>query len=182
MKEQLRTTVINITVVFTAFLQEFHNIYRQFFPHGDPTKFANFVFNVFDANKVSCREGEIDHFRCGVSSIITVQAIQRSLFSYFFLFPTFPLFFLLFPFSYSFLLFPILFFFFLFFSSFSYFSLLFPTFPYFSYFFPLFPTFSFFFLFFSSFSYFFLLFLLFPTISYFSFFSLLFWPNPSFPS
>ena len=34
------------------FLQEFHNIYRQFFPHGDPTKFANFVFNVFDANKV----------------------------------------------------------------------------------------------------------------------------------
>ncbi|ELT92050.1 hypothetical protein CAPTEDRAFT_5729 [Capitella teleta] len=30
---------------------EFRTIYQQFFPHGDSTKFSNFVFNVFDANK-----------------------------------------------------------------------------------------------------------------------------------
>ena len=36
----------------TLYLQEFHTIYQQFFPNGDPTKFASFVFNVFDANKV----------------------------------------------------------------------------------------------------------------------------------
>uniref|UniRef100_A0A0N4Z797 Neuronal calcium sensor 1 n=1 Tax=Parastrongyloides trichosuri TaxID=131310 RepID=A0A0N4Z797_PARTI len=31
-------------------IDEFQNIYKQFFPNGDPTKFASFVFNVFDNN------------------------------------------------------------------------------------------------------------------------------------
>lgn len=34
-------------------LQGFIKIYKQFFPQGDPTKFASLVFKVFDENKVS---------------------------------------------------------------------------------------------------------------------------------
>lgn len=30
----------------------FQKIYKQFFPQGDPTDFASFVFKVFDENKV----------------------------------------------------------------------------------------------------------------------------------
>ncbi|KIW44307.1 calcium-binding protein NCS-1 [Exophiala oligosperma] len=45
--------------------EEFQEIYRQFFPFGDPSSFADYVFNAFDSDK----SGSIDFkkFICALS-------------------------------------------------------------------------------------------------------------------
>ncbi|KHJ99516.1 EF hand [Oesophagostomum dentatum] len=49
----LRATVVLRSVFSRELrkLQGFQKIYKQFFPQGDPSDFASFVFKVFDENK-----------------------------------------------------------------------------------------------------------------------------------
>lgn len=49
------------TVIFGLF-QGFQKIYKQFFPQGDPSDFAGYVFKVFDENAVWWRGNFFEDF------------------------------------------------------------------------------------------------------------------------
>lgn len=47
-------TVLSQSVFFVYALQVFCNVYQQWFPCGNASIFAGFMFDAFDTNKVNC--------------------------------------------------------------------------------------------------------------------------------
>ena len=78
-KFKFKISFLNYLVLASS-IQEFQKIYKQFFPFGDPTKFASFVFKVFDDNKVSCvsRVGQYCDFSHNVNVLYVLEFLQTN--------------------------------------------------------------------------------------------------------
>lgn len=60
---------MNFHFSLSHFLQEFCKIYRQFFPFGDPSDFASYMFQMFDTNQ----SGMVDFKEFAVALSTTSQ-------------------------------------------------------------------------------------------------------------
>jgi Ca2+-binding EF-hand superfamily protein len=55
---------------------EFKKIYRQFFPFGDPSQFADYVFNVFDEDKSGTIEFKVSCGALLVARVLTSAGVH----------------------------------------------------------------------------------------------------------